>query len=513
MKRMKAFERYCTALARRATPGEESMEENGDLKAKKEFKTTTFIPTEMTHRLDLPLDTTFAMTIGPNLEASVVGDEFTAPSSFGRRSKRSSSSPVRELYSGPAPTSPRISPTFATASTAPVSTGMTVAASTSPPPQLTPDLVFHPASFPDSMPPTPASPSSETVSLRHLAYPPPIEIVLLNPTNEPVRRAISYIKYSLRCAGILYHVRDDTLSSTSALTPTSPLGDSPASMPPTPFTGSFHLPTLPDLDDPTFCSYLQCVVKLPPAPESSSKASSALIAALRPPLSRAHTTESISAKHARSASTPAATVKLGQRKKETVEALTFYLSIRKVTFTSSSDRPRHSHGRRSGSATPTRRRNSKDSRIVITLSDDRALSLVRDALAVEPLDTAVPPALVPVPDTSSVDGRGRREARSGSVLSPRSLESGSRDARARRQDTLQRNGSDELAPVSDGKSTAEGLGMDMGPRRSVDEGKSGGGGGGLFDLAGFVGRLVGANNSQEALHKQGRRGSVANGGS
>ncbi|GAA5887694.1 hypothetical protein JCM16303_003728 [Sporobolomyces ruberrimus] len=495
-KRMKSFERYCATLSqsgRRLAEDEESA--TGDAgQPKKEFKSTTFIPADLTHRLQLPLDGTLAATIGPNLEATVVGEDFPIPSALGsldRPREYRSASPARENSTSSSDSS-RLSPSYGNTTLPPVSSGMTALASTSPPPLLTPDLTFQPACFPHSLPPTPITPSSEAPSLRHLAYPPPIEVILLNPTNEPVRRAISYIKYSLRCAGVLYHVRDDTLSPHTALTPDSPLYESPASLPPTPFTGSFNLPSSPDFDDDTFCSYLQCVAKIPPSAETSSKASSALIAALRPPLSRAHTSDSPASQLSRASTTPAAAVKLGQRTKEKVEALTFYVSIRKIYVHAST---RSSTGRRNSSTGPARRRHSKDSRIVITLSDDRALSIVREALAIEPTASTVPPPLVPVPESSPalISHRGRKEGRS--ALSPRSPNSGSRDARQRREDALQRaDTSEELASQSVQETEATGLKMDMGPRRSTDDAKLPAGGG-LFDIAGFVGRLVGSGTA------------------
>ncbi|GAA5951653.1 hypothetical protein JCM3765_005995 [Sporobolomyces pararoseus] len=503
-KRMRAFDKYCSRLSRRATPPPEEEESSTGVSqettspAKKEFKSTTFIPAELTHRLELPLDSALAASEGPKLEATVIGDDFqvpSAPASLDRRNGTSS----REGSASPSE-SPQLSPSFGTTTLPPVSTGMVAVASTSPPPLLTPELTFQPACFPHSLPPTPVTPSSEALSLRHLAYPPPIEVILLNPTNEPIRRAVSFIKYSLRCAGILYHVRDDTLFPSSSFNPATPLFESPPSLPPTPFTGSFNLPSSPDSDDDTFCSYLQCVASVPHSFDSSSKASSALIAALRPPLSRAHTSETPSSLRSRSQSTtPSAAVKLGQRKKEQVEALTFYLSIRKVYVQPSATRPSNSR-RSSSNAGPTRRRCSKDSRIVITLSDDRALSIVREALAIEPTASVVsPPPLVPVPgggpESNSGAERGRKEGRI-SVLSPRPLNSGSRDAKQRRDSRL-RGDSDELVGGPDDQIEAAGLKMEMGPRKSPDDSKISGGGG-LFDLAGLVGRLVGSNGGSSS---------------
>ncbi|GAA5926525.1 uncharacterized protein JCM15063_000300 [Sporobolomyces koalae] len=474
-KRIKAFEQYCRTLAEYETVPEEKENQAGPVQVK-EFKSTTFIPAELTHRLELPLDATLAMTAGPKLEATIVDDEFHFPSAPASLERSDASPACREQVDSS--NSPSLSPKMVLACTAPLPAGCAPIGSRSPLLPPTPKISLHPASCSDSLPPTPIAPASDAQHLHHLAYPPPIEVVLLNPTNEPVRRAVSYVKYSLRCAGVLYHVRDDTLSLASRLTPASELNESPAIIPPTPFAGSFNLPTSPPACDDDFCSYLECVARLPATPESSSKASSALIAALRPPLARAHTTEPASTLKPPDPSVPVASVKLGQREKETVEALTFHMSIRKVWISAAPSRSR--------SKTRAHRRNSKDSRIVITLSDDRALTLIRNALSVVSDTSVVPPPLVPLAESASTNGeRGRQEGRTRKTGSPPG-----------RSGALDQHGQDEpQSAAATAKPEAAGLKMEMGPRRSFDEGK---GGGVLFGFAGLVGRLVG-NGSSSSL--------------
>ncbi|CEQ42533.1 SPOSA6832_04355, partial [Sporobolomyces salmonicolor] len=527
-RRMEAFDRYCLALAQRDIDNP-NVEEFG-ARERKEFKSTTFVPTDLSHRLNLALADSCAMAEGPKLEATVVNEEEFVSRAMRTPTRSRSTSRNRahqhrrassSRFNGVTATTSATNSTTATASTAPVparlpvSTGLTALAFNSPSPELTPDLASPWQTLHDSLPPSPNTPTSDALPLRHLAYPPPIELVLLNPTDEPIRRAVSYVKYALRCAGILYHVRDDASPSSGFSAPTlssaHSIETSPPSLPPTPYIESFPSPSLADFDDSTYTCFLHCVVKLPPSAENISKASSALIAALRPPLSRAYTADSSFVP--RASSTPASSAKLGQRKKEQIKALTFFLSIRKAGSPplggpAANDRRRTS-GRRSGSATPTKRRSSKDSRIIITLSDDRALPLVRDALRTEPDGSAVAgegkasasasasastPAPIPLPE--DLLDRGRPGARS-QALAARSPNSGSRDARQRREQALERTDEDAVIPPAGLGSTSEGLRMEMGPRRSVEGAeKDGKSGGGLFDFdfAGLVGRLVGGGS-------------------
>ncbi|GAC93201.1 likely protein kinase [Pseudozyma hubeiensis SY62] len=122
----------------------------------KEFKSTTFIPVEPQHKMNLPL------VIGPAAEAAVTSP--LLPS--GATASASASKRTTPISSGP--TSPTLTDADA------------------------PDAHVSPA-------PT---------------------LLLSNPTCQPAQRVLSYVKYCLRCAGILYHCWPDT-SSTASL-PSTP---------------------------------------------------------------------------------------------------------------------------------------------------------------------------------------------------------------------------------------------------------------------------------------------------
>lgn len=120
----------------------------------KEFKSTTFIPVEPQHKMNLPL------VVGPAAEAAITSPLLPsgATPSASKRTTPINSTPT--------------SPTFANAEA--------------------PDAHLSPA-------PT---------------------LLLSNPTCQPAQRVLSYVKYCLRCAGILYHCWPDT-SSTASL-PSTP---------------------------------------------------------------------------------------------------------------------------------------------------------------------------------------------------------------------------------------------------------------------------------------------------
>lgn len=269
----------------------------------------------------------------------------------------------------------------------------------------------------------------------------------------------SYIKYALRCAGILYHVRDDALSD-SGFSAYTPFVEAP-----NPF----------EEDDSQFTCYLQCVIKLPPS-SPPSKASSALIAALRPPLHRAHTT---GAPVGRSSSTPPiGGGKGGKKQAEEIKALVFFLSIRReVKMESSSGRSTPGKGNASppSSASRRSRKRRKGDRIIVTLSDERALEAVRDALRIG-TDS---PIVEPTPTEEEVLGRGRttRDERA----TTRITTSGSREARDRRT-----------------KSGGEGLGLELGNPAGVEKK-------GFFDFAFARPQWLGARSQSVAVGVGGRR--------
>ncbi|KAK4705987.1 hypothetical protein P7C70_g219, partial [Phenoliferia sp. Uapishka_3] len=418
-KRMKAFEKYCKVLEEKEK--EREMAGAGrEKEGKKEFKSTTFLPTERRHSLDLPLVAQrrsvkngggHQYTKTPEMVSSITQ---LPPSRSPSRSRPRHHSilsfdlPHATIDEFPSPRS--------------------LPGSSLPSPDLVPDL--SPGMTTDSLPTTPRPFSRERATL-----PAPIELVLLNPTDEPIRRSASYIKYALRCAGILYHVRDS--DSDSAFSSFTPVVESSA-----------------EDDDSSFVCHLQCVMKLPLDPANHSKASSALIAALRPPILRAQTMGA----PVRSSSTPPVGSKAGstgKAKKEEIKALTFFISIRKAPSASDAFQqyPGSTHftsSRRSGESasrppknpnlppTSGRRKqqpNTSGDRVIVALSDSRALAVVREALRTE-LDPAVA-----VPDEEE-SGRGRSgrsdpstpniEQVKGSTAASGRATSGSRDARNRR---------------------------------------------------------------------------------
>lgn len=103
------------------------------------------------------------------------------------------------------------------------------------------------------------------------------ELILLNPQGEPAMRAISYVKYAFRCAGILYHCQapSDDLSQ-----------DKPSSSAPRENLGY---------------PILHCVRLVTAKETEKSPATSSLLNQFRPPLTRAAT---MGAAAARSVSQP-----------------------------------------------------------------------------------------------------------------------------------------------------------------------------------------------------------------
>lgn len=503
-KRMRSFDRFCAGLEQRAK--DKAEREGKPLKADtldeeprpREFKTTSFLPTAVEHRLQLYLDeSSCARSEGPQLEATAVvpleADAEWSESlvrTGARRTGRSTSTSRTATLD-----SPKLSPTTV------VATGLPRAASESPESPLpyeaptrrpsvaeststsTPDLSPYPSAlglYPSSSdslssPYSLLSPSAESLSFGHPTNPPPIQLTLLNPTDEPIRRAISYIKYALRCSGILYHVRS-TNSPTrhGSLASFASPWSAPPSLPPTPYIQPF--PTLPlqspssfpfplaQDDEDDFVCYLECVTHLPPANTGAGTASSALLAALasegasqrdRPGMATRTQVLARAGAQPRSVSTPPEATASGgrkdQKKKDLVEALPFFLSVRKSApfsattppFVSSpsigSSSSLSSPTSPSSAASGTRRRRtstsprstiSPSSRIIITLSDDRALPFVREALTI--VDGPASGSGESSEDTSAERQRRGRSRYGGS--GPRADNSGSRDARARRND-------------------------------------------------------------------------------
>ncbi|GEM11064.1 serine/threonine protein kinase [Rhodotorula toruloides] len=520
VKRMRAFDRFCETLPQRlkdraAMEGRAEREDTSEEgpREKKEFKTTTFVRAPLAHRLPLYLDEdSHVCGDGPRLEAAVVEDGLAAlveqqVLQVPERVSRSVSSartvrPGREVYGSPES----------------LPSGLTAVRGDSPPLAETErsdsgtGSYFTPLSRPSislasvssgsrSSSPAPPTPSVESLSFGHQAHPPPIELTLLNPHDEPIRRAVSYIKYALRCKGILYHVRDESTFPPSALSDAQSPYSAPPSLPPTPFMQPFPNSSFADaptatpsrassvrsarFDEEFFTCYLQCVVALPSpndpdSPEASPCSATARLRAtldqsetpLRPRLpSRRHTYTGSSR------STPTPLDHLGRssgKKSKKVDALVFFVSIRKagsmpadgaITPVRSSSRASTSSRRRVASQpAPTGMARSDGSRVVVRLSDARALPFVRSALAVEDLAAKTGAADA---DAGEGRGRGRSIGQTYSLRPGQGGNSGSRDARARRE---KRASSVSVAVEQHQQEkrqaeagVAQGLGMTMGP--------------------------------------------------
>ena len=145
-RRMRNFEDLVKAL--------EASADETPQRGVKEFKSTTFIPVEPQHKMNLPL------VVGPAADAALTSPLLP-----------SGATPAASKHSTPMNSRPS-SPTFA----------------------------------------------HSDVPEAHLSPAP--TLLLSNPTHQPAPRVLSYVKYCLRCAGILYHCWPDTSSSASL--PTTP---------------------------------------------------------------------------------------------------------------------------------------------------------------------------------------------------------------------------------------------------------------------------------------------------
>lgn len=559
-KRMRAFDRFCETLPNRldrraeregrsssSRPGATRRRTNAEpTRQNHPVKSTSFMSSLLEHRLDLFLDeassTTAAHDGWPRLSATAVEDptyQFPPKTSAQRISRSTSSKRTvkGEEEDGDDNTDggkgtprrpdclsrePSVTPNN---EAAPPSRGWRPSLSLLDLGNMV-DGTCSPALSP--------VPSFESLSLHHHhhhhpVFPPPIELVLLNPSNEPIRRAVSYIKYALRSKGILYHVRDSEMMAaphqrSSLSSSASPSADSqPPSLPPTPllqprsarqFTDSPASLTSPlpfassSSAEESYTCYLHCVVALPsPSLSSSSSSTSATVtsppdassrlrAALkrsstpvpRPDQPNARNPPPPLARGPRSASTPPPVESAraddrgrkpsgkksggGEQPPSLVEALTFFISIRRR-------RDRDTHGRRT---------------VVITLSDHRAVPFVRDALAV-PGDNAL------TSDSSQDEAQRGRATVAGAQKTkkvPKSPDdnSGSRDARTRRNGIVDpRYGHRPSALNGDGNGgdRTNGLGLELG-QPATAESTAAAVGWGDFALPGWVERIVGNSN-------------------
>ncbi|PWN17908.1 hypothetical protein BCV69DRAFT_295575 [Microstroma glucosiphilum] len=177
----------------------------------KDFKSTSFVPTEPSHKMDLPL-----------LSAEAT-KRLAAPPSNG-----SAQGPGSFPFGNSAETTPGTSQRGTPANSRPSSPG-----------------------------PTPSS-SESKLNLP----PPPPRLILMNPSMQPAQRVLSYIKYCLRCAGILYHSWPDSQTTaldnwSAALGMSRPASNDGAWSPTTPL-----FPSMADRSDGwSHVQVFQCVIE------------------------------------------------------------------------------------------------------------------------------------------------------------------------------------------------------------------------------------------------------------
>lgn len=317
----------------------------------KEFKSTTFIPTDPKFALDLPLisPTTTPTEPGPRPLEAFANDDLHLDELF--LNSRPSRSRTRRQPSVPSIARQPSLPSIAHGLPTPPPSSEDVKT-----PELDSSTVDSSPSTPRVQPSTPRSrsnsrrpphlrSSSTFSSGSPMLGSSPLDLILLNPTHELLPRAVSYIKYKLRCQGILYHVRPS--SSSLSLYPS----DSPS--PDVPFSNNFNS-TSSSSSDQTTTTYLECVVQLPSEPSGEAKTLLTRALATRPTLARSSSTPPLPGTRNGAG---------GQQKKEAappVKVLSFYLSIKRVSA--------------------SRRMNGTRERIVVSLSDERAVGVVKEAL-------------------------------------------------------------------------------------------------------------------------------------
>lgn len=231
------------------------------------------------------------------------------------------------------------------------------------------------------------------------------ELLLLNPTHEPATRAISFIKYALRCAGTLYHVQG--VSDREEQPNLSQ--DLPQAEPPRLKRSS---------------PVLHCVQMLPKeAPHPHSAAANHLMSIkLRPSLTRAQTA---AASAGRSPSAPPASLSKAKKssskasEQAKVRCLEFWIQIIPVYVGGGSTDSR----RTSPKVDKTQRRNRSRSRtrngddvrrctkLRIRVSDEAALPFVSKALDVTEVENTQTDAEGGGPPVKHVSGPDRMEGK------------------------------------------------------------------------------------------------------
>ena len=242
------------------------------------------------------------------------------------------------------------------------------------------------------------------------------ELLLLNPACEPAMRAISFVKYALRCAGILYHVQP---AQASACTAAHPTNGQQADL----------SQDLPQVEAPKLkpgAPIMHCIQVLPKeiAHPHSAAANQLMTIKLRPALSRAQTAAAASSRSpsAPPASSTAAKGKKGAKASEPakIRCLEFWIQIIPVYIggaeggnesrrTSPKTEKRQKRGL-SRSRTGTMGEERKCSKLRIRVSDEAAIPFVSKALSVTEL--AEDGGARPIKQTSGparIEGNNRRK--------------------------------------------------------------------------------------------------------
>ena len=210
------------------------------------------------------------------------------------------------------------------------------------------------------------------------------ELLLLNPTSEPPLRAISYVKYILRCAGILYHIQppcDDLSRDLPSTTAPGLLPDSPI---------------------------LHCVLILP-NPRSHMSPATTLLTQMRPPLARAQT---IAARSSSSPPSHFANTQQAKKSDSLIRCLEFWIQMIPVYSTFSCASRSASRKRSGASRSRCKTKNGKDrpcTKLRIRISDEHALPSLKKALNVGslPEDSEVSQEKDPGNTELEEDARGR----------------------------------------------------------------------------------------------------------
>jgi hypothetical protein len=191
------------------------------------------------------------------------------------------------------------------------------------------------------------------------------ELALLNPDQHTFLRVVSFLKYSLRCSGIVYHVWPSNYTSLAFSVASSP---DPSSTP-DPFASTPY-----ERPSQSQYLYLRCVVIL--ASEEG------LLAAFRPPLIRAATA------NFRSASTPPAMHSMNNKTDKKVRCLSFWMSITAET---------------TESYFPVDKEHSIPSKVIVRISDAKAMPHIKKALGLDSESSISTPATTQASDQPEGD--------------------------------------------------------------------------------------------------------------